>query len=83
MFGHWYGFGMCGMGAAMWIGWLLVLVLIAVVVGLLLRGTAAGSTGSTGSTGRGSRARDILEERYARGEISTEEYRERSVELGR
>jgi putative membrane protein len=31
--------------------------------------------------GRGRRARDILDERYARGELSSEEYRERLEQL--
>jgi putative membrane protein len=78
VFGHGYGYGMYGMGAAMWTGWILILIVIAVLVVLLVRGTSAGSPGSPG---RESRAREILEERYARGEISTDEYRERSVEL--
>lgn len=78
MFGHGYGFGMYGMGAAMWIGWILILIVIAALVVLLVRGTSRGSAGAADTA---SRAREILEERYARGEISTDEYRERSVEL--
>jgi putative membrane protein len=31
--------------------------------------------------GRAARARDILDERYARGELSSEEYRERADHL--
>lgn len=80
MFGHGFGWGMYGMGAAMWIGWIVLLIVAVVVVVLLLRGT---STGPIGGIGHESRAREILEERYARGEISTEEYRERSAELDR
>jgi putative membrane protein len=47
----------------------------------LLTGNSGGGTrqgGSAPPTGAGPRrSREILEERYARGEISTEEFRER------
>ena len=77
-------FGMGGMGLA-WIFWLLliagVILLAVVLVKALTR--SAGGNGPTDRqgpprTGTGpARAREILEERYARGEISTEEYQER------
>ncbi|WP_026821231.1 SHOCT domain-containing protein [Arthrobacter castelli] len=76
------GGGMGGMGL-MWIFGLLALVGVIALVVVLVK-TFTGTTSNTGasghSTGRGvgsDRARDILEERYARGELSTEEYRER------
>ncbi|MCY1159821.1 MAG: hypothetical protein MOP51_2846 [Citricoccus sp.] len=76
--------GMGGMGW-MWIFWLLLIVGTAVLVFAVVKaltGRADSGTRRGGSaaspTGAGpSRAREILEERYARGEISTEEYRER------
>jgi putative membrane protein len=54
---------------------LLWLVLLGTVVWLVLRSTAR--RGRTGVD----RARDILAERYARGELSRDEYRERLDEL--
>lgn len=61
----------------MWLwGTLMMLTWVAVIAGavwLVARGVRR--PGGTGG-GRG-RARDILDERYARGELSTEEYRER------
>jgi putative membrane protein len=62
--------GRSGMGLN-WFPWLLVGVLtIALVVALIARSRAGGG-------GRGSRALDILEERYARGDINHEEFEER------
>ena len=62
-----------GMGFA-WV-WPLLLVLgLAVVVWALLRASTANS--GRGSTGEG-RAREILRERFARGEITEQELRER------
>lgn len=76
--------GMMGggmMGGGMIFGLLLMLaLLVLVVLGIWalivwLRRDRAAAVG--GSGGGGSRAREILEERYARGELSTEEYQER------
>lgn len=68
----------------MWIFWLLLVVgtvVLVVVLVKLLTGNSGGGTrqgGSAPPTGAGPRrSREILEERYARGEISTEEFRER------
>lgn len=76
------GGGMGGMGL-MWIFGLLMLVGVVVLVVVLVKAFTGGSSTSGGpstsqksGTGAG-RGREILEERYARGEISTEEYRER------
>lgn len=74
--------GMMGGGGMMLFGILLALALFALaVLGIwalivwLLRNnrTAAGTPGSGGRN----RARELLDERYARGELGTEEYRER------
>ena len=81
------GGGMGGMGL-MWIFGLLVLVGVVVLVVVLIkaftgRSSTTGGPDHSRGTGAGSgRGREILEERYARGEISTEEYRERLRALG-
>jgi len=61
-----------------WAIFLLVFVVLAVVfVVYFMRKTAPAEGGIRSS----SSAIDLLKERYARGEISTEEYRERLQEL--
>jgi putative membrane protein len=76
------GGGMGGMGM-MWIFGLLVLVGVVVLVVVLVkafsgRSQSTISPDNSGGPGTGGgRGRQILEERYARGELSTEEYRER------
>ncbi|WP_026534110.1 SHOCT domain-containing protein [Arthrobacter sp. H14] len=76
------GSGMGGMGL-MWIFGLLVLVGVIVLIIVLVKALSgrpqntAGADNSRGPGTGGDRAREILEERYARGELSTEEYRER------
>lgn len=74
-----------GMGW-MWLFWLLLISgigLLAVVAARVLAGGVTGSAGGGGPAPRErSRARQILDERYARGEIATEEYQERLRVLG-
>ncbi|WP_308292623.1 SHOCT domain-containing protein [Pseudarthrobacter cellobiosi] len=78
------GFDMGGMGLA-WIFWLLLIaggVMLAVVLVKAFTRNGGGNAPTDGQgpprTGAGpARAKEILEERYARGEISTEEYQER------
>lgn len=64
-----------GMGW-MWLWWLLILVGVAAIVFGLVRtgrpGAAGGGTAQSAST-----ARQILDERFARGEIDEDEYRTR------
>ncbi|WP_216699014.1 SHOCT domain-containing protein [Arthrobacter sp. 35/47] len=76
--------GMGGMGL-MWIFGLLVLVAVIVLIVVLVK-AFSGRSPNTGGPGAGRESgtgtsRRILEERYARGEISTEEYRERLLAL--
>lgn len=67
----------------MWIFGLLVLLGVIVLGVVLVKAFTGGSSttggsGTTGEVGTGpGRARMILDERYARGEIDTEEYQER------
>ena len=71
-----------GMGW-MWLFWLLLALGVVLLVVVLVRAVGGGVTGPTadqrgaGARPGRSRARELLDERYARGEISTEEYRER------
>lgn len=71
------------MGSGMGWSWLFGLLLLAGIVALIVlivRLTAGGSRHSGGvqdPDARGQRARAILDERYARGEIDTAEYEER------
>ena len=72
-----YGYGM---GAGMWVVWILLLALIALVVYLVVRAGDSGRKSSGDALQRPSgraAAVDILNARYARGEISSEEYEER------
>jgi putative membrane protein len=74
-----------GMGW-MWLWWLLLLIGVpALVVGLLWLGRTGGhrvgGRGEGASGPRMSTARQILDERFARGEIDEEEYRRRRREL--
>jgi len=72
-----------GMGW-MWLIWPLVILGIILLIVLLVRGTTTRTPGHGGEdapprdpeSGR-SRGQEILDERYARGEITDEEYQER------
>ena len=75
------GFGMAGM-------WLLGLLLLAGVVLLVVVAVRAFGGGTNRSSRperpptSGDRAREVLDDRYARGELDTDEYRERLGSLG-
>jgi putative membrane protein len=79
------GFG----GGGMWLFGLLILTGLVLLVLVAVRVFGGGISGTVPvpvappSDGhpQHSRAREILDERYARGEISTEEHRERLQEL--
>lgn len=73
-----WGMGAMGCMAAMWIVGLLLLtgvVVLAVVLAKKASGPGRGGRSRT-SADRGA-GRKILEERFARGELSADEYRER------
>lgn len=71
-----------GMGA-MWFFWPLLILGIVLLVVFLVRqttrtpGAGGGSAPPPGGEPGQSRAREILDERYARGEIDDEEYQQR------
>lgn len=62
--------------ALMSLGWLVLLVLVGLAVAVLLRHTADSGPGRAADR-RDPSPRELLAERYARGEIDDEEYRRR------
>jgi len=64
------GFGGFGMG----VGWLFWLVLIGIVVAVVMMR-------SGGSDRRSQNVRELLEQRYARGEIGRDEYLQKKADL--
>ena len=78
------GFGM----GWMWLFWLLLVLGVILLVVVAVRALGGGVTWGSArrdvdGVPRGrSRARQLLDERYARGELTTEEYRERLQALG-
>ncbi|MEJ7704390.1 MAG: SHOCT domain-containing protein [Geodermatophilaceae bacterium] len=88
----WNGTGMGGM-SGFWLFGLLLVIGVTLLVVLAVRSWGGGisrdpgtGTGRSPRAGKGrqgqTRARDVLQERYARGEVSTEDYRERLQTLG-
>ncbi|MEO6941702.1 MAG: SHOCT domain-containing protein [Terrimesophilobacter sp.] len=82
MFGYGYGIGW------LWLWGMLAVIGILVLIFVIVRVTAGGIkhndthvTSLPDAVGR-STPRQILEERYAKGELTTEEYRERLSVLG-
>ena len=69
-------------GGWMWLWGVAMMALSVVLIVWLVRATAGSGVGSTPPRhDPGDRAREILAERYARGELTTEEYRERVDEF--
>ena len=85
--GYGYGYGMMGsgmMGGYGW-GWFMPIIMI-VFWGLVIWGIVAlvrgvSSPGNTGSYTSAESALEILKRRYARGEITKQEYEERKKDL--
>lgn len=74
--GHMHDWG----GAWMWLWGLAMMILFGLFLVWLVRSVASSSDGSRRADPT-DRAREILAERFARGELSIEEYRERVSEL--
>lgn len=72
--GDW-GHHMWDGGGWMWLWWTLMMLFWVAVIGLAVFWIARAPQSSRDSGD--DRAKEILAERYARGELSTEEYRER------
>jgi len=69
--------GMWGMGPWMWFGWIIILGGVILVVYAVTRKSTEGSHTMPELT-----SKEILERRYARGEISSDEFEERKKVLG-
>lgn len=75
---HMNGWG----GGWMWLSGFVMMALFVVLLVWLIRNSAGfGGSSGTAPSDPADRAREILAERYARGDLSTEEYRERVSEL--
>lgn len=68
------------MSGMMGLGWLWMLLVLAIVVGVIVWAIARLSPSDRGT---GDQARRLLDERYARGEIDDDEYARRRDALGR
>ncbi|MBX3093787.1 MAG: SHOCT domain-containing protein [Cryobacterium sp.] len=74
-----------GMGWWWLIGLLLLvgIVLLIVLLVRMLSGSQGGTPGTAGTTVGPSRARQILDERFATGELTADQYREQVQVLGK
>lgn len=77
MMGYGWGLGMGGWG---WLGLLLIVALV--VAGLVLLVRALSDGGRPGSEGGADRAVNIARERYARGELTREQFEALKSDLG-
>jgi putative membrane protein len=76
---HGYGYGMHGFGMGMGLGWIIGLILLVVIIGLIFK--VINQNSNVGSQPRDKSALDILEERYARGEINKEEFEQKKRDI--
>ncbi|HEB12104.1 MAG TPA: SHOCT domain-containing protein [Actinobacteria bacterium] len=75
------GFGIIGMLFGLFITLLFVVGIIVLIIWIVKQFAPGGTSGTTSSSTGGSNALDILEERFAKGEISKEEYADMKKEL--
>lgn len=73
-----YGHPWFGMAFGMGLWWILILVLVVLAVAFVLRRLP--NSGQGGNAPQS--ARDVLDARYARGEIDREEYAQKKRDLG-
>ena len=84
------GYGYNDGGLWMWVFGGLMMIGVVVLIGLAVwavvtattRGTGARTAPESSPTGGRARTRQVLDERYARGEMTSEEYTERLHTLG-
>jgi putative membrane protein len=76
-----WGYGYNGWGWMWVVGGVVVVGIVVLVVVLIRNSTVPAREGATAAAAT-STPRQILDERYARGELTTEEYRERIETLG-
>jgi putative membrane protein len=77
---EWTGWGW-GWGGGMWLGPLFMIALLVLLIAAIVALVRWMGGGSGDSGGRVRTARDILDERYARGEIDREEYQRRRDDI--
>lgn len=75
-----YGYGMMGYG---WSWIMMVGVFVIVVLGIIALFRYLQNSSNSSSQTLGNSALDILNERYARGELSDEEYLKKKAEIKR
>ena len=68
-------------GGWMWLWGIAMMALFVVLIIWLVRATSGGQGSAAPPSHPSDRAREILAERYARGELTTEEYHERTQQL--
>jgi putative membrane protein len=75
-----YGYGMGPIGMIIWV--VILIAIVVAVVWLVRSMTGAGSHSASLSPPRRSAGLDVLEERYAKGEINRDEYLEKKRDIG-
>ena len=75
MWGYWDGHGWGGMGLGMLLFWGLL------IGGIVMLVKCFSGSGDCGKRERGKSALDILQERYARGEIERDEFEQKKRDL--
>jgi putative membrane protein len=73
-----HGFGGMGFGMAWW--WIIGLILVAAIIWAIVRSLSQNK--NTDNTENHKSALDILNERYAKGQIDKEEYEIKKKDLG-